>query len=191
MRLVRTDLSYEDVKPQAQKLMDRLSGQSRQGSEARVSSDFQRTNSAKVVERGARWAVKNGYGWQEDLDLTEEFGRKDGADVDTCQRKGRGTGVQPDRHPRLGNHYLEVQVLRKENIYNEKLAQGFGLFLGQIVLMFHCGSRGFGHQVATDYLQLFLRSWRRNTISSKRPGARLRALLPPEGQDYFSAMRAA
>ena len=92
-----------------------------------------------------------------------------------------------------GNHYLEIQVARPENIFDPVLAKAFGLTIpNQVVVMFHCGSRGFGHQVATDYLQLFLKGM------EKKYGIKILdrelASAPfnsPEGQDYFAAMKCA
>ncbi|HAR96455.1 MAG TPA: RNA-splicing ligase RtcB [Deltaproteobacteria bacterium] len=190
MRLVRTDLSYDDVKPRLKELVDRLFRAVPAGVGSKGFLRLSRDEFRKVVERGARWCVKNGYGWQEDLDLTEEFGSMDGVDVDTVSEKAVERGFNQIGTLGSGNHYLEVQVLRKEHIYDEKLAQAFGLFPGQIVLMFHCGSRGFGHQVATDYLQLFL-----NVMEKKyhiHVNDRELACAPfdsPEGRDYFSAMK--
>ncbi len=92
-----------------------------------------------------------------------------------------------------GNHYLEIQVVKPENVFDAELARTFGITLpNQVVVMFHCGSRGFGHQVATDYLQLFLK------VMEKKYGIRVLdrelACAPfqsPEGQDYFAAMKCA
>ena len=92
-----------------------------------------------------------------------------------------------------GNHYLEIQVARRENIFDPDLAGAFGVVVpNQVAVMFHCGSRGFGHQVATDYLQLFLK------VMEKKYGIRIldrelacAPLHSPEGQDYFAAMKCA
>jgi tRNA-splicing ligase RtcB (3'-phosphate/5'-hydroxy nucleic acid ligase) len=190
MRLVRTDLTYEDVKPRLKELVDRLFRAVPAGVGSKGFLKLSRDEFRKVVEQGARWCVKNGYGWEEDLDLTEEFGCMGGVDVSTVSEKAVERGFHQIGTLGSGNHYLEVQVLRKEHIYDEKLAEAFGLFPGQIVLMFHCGSRGFGHQVATDYLQLFL-----NVMEKKyhiRVTDRELACAPldsPEGRDYFSAMK--
>ena len=91
-----------------------------------------------------------------------------------------------------GNHYLEIQRVKEENIADPELAKKWGIFPDQIVIMFHCGSRGFGHQVATDYLNLFLQ------VMESKYGIKIRdrelASAPfnsPEGQKYFSAMKCA
>jgi tRNA-splicing ligase RtcB len=190
MRLVRTDLSYNDVKPKLKELVDRLFKAVPAGVGSKGFLRLSKDEFRKVVEQGAGWCVKNGYGWQEDLELTEEFGCMDGVDVSTISEKAVERGFNQIGTLGSGNHYLEIQVLKKEHMYDEKLAEAFGLFPGQIVLMFHCGSRGFGHQVATDYLQIFL-SAMESKYRIKVPDRELACapLDSPEGRDYFSAMK--
>lgn len=190
MRLVRTDLSYDDVKPKLKELVDRLFKAVPAGVGSKGFLRLSKDEFRKVVEQGAGWCVKNGYGWQEDLELTEEFGCMDGVDVSTISEKAVERGFNQIGTLGSGNHYLEIQVLKKEHMYDEKLAEAFGLFPGQIVLMFHCGSRGFGHQVATDYLQIFL-SAMESKYRIKVPDRELACapLDSPEGRDYFSAMK--
>ena len=111
-----------------------------------------------VIEQGARWCIKNGYGWQEDLELTEEGGCMEGADVSKVSEKAIDRGFKQIGTLGSGNHYLEIQVAKPEHVFDEQLAKSFGITKpNQVVIMFHCGSRGFGHQVATDYLQIFLK----------------------------------
>ena len=146
-----------------------------------------------LVEKGARWCVKNGYGWEEDLERTEEFGQISGADASKISQKAVERGYKQIGTLGSGNHYLEIQVTRRENIFDAELAEAFGLSIpDQVVIMFHCGSRGFGHQVATDYLQVFLK------VMETKYGIRVldrelacAPFLSPEGQDYFAAMKCA
>ncbi|MDW8324493.1 MAG: RtcB family protein [Burkholderiales bacterium] len=143
----------------------------------------------EVMREGAHWAVKRGYGTAEDLEYIEEGGRIAGAVPanvsDTAKQRQRGEmGTLGS-----GNHYLEVQVV--ERIYDAEAARAFGLHEGQIVVSIHCGSRGLGHQIGTDYL-----------VSLAQAAARLGIALPdrelacapinsPEGQEYLGAMNAA
>src|SRR5208337_523394 len=146
----------------------------------------------KVVEKGARWCVERGYGWNEDLELTEDNGCTPGADASTVSERAVDRGFNQIGTLGSGNHYLEIQVVHEANIFDHDLARAFGLTPGQVVIMYHCGSRGFGHQVATDYLRLFL-----NVMESKygiRVLDRELACAPydsPEGKDYFAAMKCA
>lgn len=190
MRLVRTDLTWDDVKPRLKDLVDRLFAAVPAGVGSKGFLRLSKDEFLKVVEQGAGWCVKNGYGWQEDLELTEELGCMGGVDVSTVSEKAVDRGFNQIGTLGSGNHYLEIQVLHKEHIYDEKLADAFGLFPGQIVIMFHCGSRGFGHQIATDYLQIFLRvmesKYRIKVLDRELACAPFES---PEGKDYFSAMK--
>jgi tRNA-splicing ligase RtcB len=145
----------------------------------------------QVVEEGARWCVRHGYGWEADLAMTEETGCIDGADSAKISDRAIDRGHNQIGTLGSGNHYLEVQVAKKEHVFDEELARALGITVpDQVVVMFHCGSRGFGHQVATDYLQLFLR------VMESKYGIKILdrelACAPfhsPEGQNYFAGMK--
>lgn len=193
MRLCLTNLTFAEVQPHLRELVDKLYDRVPAGVGAsgfvRLSRDEFRT----VVEQGSRWCVKNGYGWEEDLERTEEAGCIEGADAGKISEKAVDRGHKQIGTLGSGNHYLEIQVARQENIIDERLAKAFGIVVpDQVVVMFHCGSRGFGHQVATDYLQLFLRVMERQygikILDRELACAPFRS---PEGQDYFAAMKCA
>ncbi len=190
MRLVRTNLTHDEVKPHLKKLVDSLfkrvpAGVGCKGF-VRLSHDEFRT----VVEQGSAWCIQNGYGWEEDLDLTEERGCISGSDAGKISQKAVERGFNQIGTLGSGNHYLEIQVARPEYVYDKALAKAFGIEIpNQVVVMFHCGSRGFGHQVATDYLRIFLK------VMQSKYGIQVRdrelACAPfrsPEGQDYFAGM---
>jgi tRNA-splicing ligase RtcB len=154
-----------------------------------VSRDEFRT----LVEKGAQWCIENGYGWQEDLERTEEFGRVGGADSTKISQKAVERGYRQIGTLGSGNHYLEIQLARPENIFDAAVANALGINIpDQVVVMFHCGSRGFGHQVATDYLQTFLKVMGPK-YGIRTPDRELACgpFLSPEGQDYFAAMNCA
>ena len=158
MRLVLTSLTYDEVKPNLHRLVDTLFERVPAGvggtGFVKLSQDEFRT----VVEEGSRWCVDRGYGWDEDLERTEEGGRISGADASKISPKAVQRGYRQIGTLGSGNHYLEIQVARPDNVFDPKLAKAMGITIpNQVVLMFHCGSRGFGHQVATDYLQSFLK----------------------------------
>lgn len=190
MRLVTTNLTLRDVKPQLRNLVDKLFDRVPAGV---GSSGFVKLTPQKfkeVIEHGAEWCIKNGYGWEEDLERTEENGRMRGADASKVSDKAIKRGLNQIGTLGSGNHYLEIQYVTKENIHDEKIAKAWGIFPEQIVVMFHCGSRGFGHQVATDYLTKFL------SVMEPKYGIKILdrelACAPfnsPEGQDYFKAMQ--
>jgi tRNA-splicing ligase RtcB len=144
-----------------------------------------------IVEQGARWCIEHDYGWEDDLEVTEENGCISGADASKISERAVDRGHNQVGTLGSGNHYLEAQVARPEDVRDKQLAEKFGITIpNQVVVMFHCGSRGFGHQVATDYLQTFLK-----VMESKyqiKILDRELACAPfdsPEGRDYFSAMK--
>jgi tRNA-splicing ligase RtcB len=193
MRLVRTSLTYEEIKPRLRELVDRLFARVPAGVGTSGFVNITRDEFRNMAEKGARWCLKNGYGAEEDLKNTEEEGCIPGADATKVSQKAVDRGYRQIGTLGSGNHYLEIQVAKPENVFDGKLAEAFGINIpNQIVLMFHCGSRGFGHQIATDYLQVFLK-----VVTSKygiRVADRELACAPfgsPEGQDYYAAMKCA
>jgi tRNA-splicing ligase RtcB (3'-phosphate/5'-hydroxy nucleic acid ligase) len=191
MRLVITNLTHADVKPHLPTLVDQLFNRVPAGVGSTGFVKLSRPEFRRVIEDGAPWCVRNGYGWEEDLELTEESGCMAGADASKISDKAVDRGYSQIGTLGSGNHYLEIQVVRPENIMDEGLARHFGLTIPhQVVVMFHCGSRGFGHQVATDYLQVFLK------VMERKYGIKILdrelACAPfdsPEGGDYFAAMK--
>jgi len=193
MRLAITNLVLDDVKPYLRKLVDRLYEQVPAGVGSGGSLKTTRAEFRKVIAQGARWCVDRGFGWPEDLEMTESGGAMEGADPSMVSEKAIDRGIDQIGTLGSGNHYLEIQAALAENILDAERARLLGISRpGQIVVMFHCGSRGFGHQVATDYLQTFLR------VMEKKYGIRVPdrelACAPfnsPEGQNYFAAMKCA
>jgi tRNA-splicing ligase RtcB len=193
MRLVLTNLTYEEVAPRLRELVDKLFDRVPAGVGCRGSVRISQDEFRRAVEHGARWCVQQGYGWREDLERTEEGGCIAGADSTKISNKSVERGYQQIGTLGSGNHYLEIQVVKPENVFDADLARTFGITLpNQVVVMFHCGSRGFGHQIATDYLQLFLK------VMERKYGIKILdrelACAPfqsPEGQDYFAAMKCA
>lgn len=193
MRLVRTNLSYNEVKPYLHTLVDRLFASVPAGVGSTGLIRTSRSEFRRVCVEGARWCVKQGLGWAEDLEMTEEQGAIAGADPSKISDRAYDRGLKQLGTLGSGNHYLEIQVVRPENIYDTKLAQAFGLDKPeQVVVMFHCGSRGFGHQVATDYLQTFLKVMQgKYNLTVKDRELACAPFHSPEGQDYFAAMKCA
>src|SRR3990172_622504 len=191
MRLCLTNLSYEEVRPPLRELVDRLYERVPAGVGATGFVRLTRDEFRSVVEQGASWCVNNGYGWEEDLERTEEGGCIAGADAGKISEKAIDRGHKQIGTLGSGNHYLEIQVARPENIIDAALAKAFGIVMpDQVVLMFHCGSRGFGHQVATDYLQVFLRVMEKEyRIKIHDRELACAPFRSPEGQDYFAAMK--
>ncbi|MBI4181462.1 MAG: RtcB family protein [Candidatus Aenigmarchaeota archaeon] len=190
VRMVKTNLTFAEVRPKIRQLTDLLFQRVPAGV---GSSGFVKLNASQfrtLVEEGARWAVAQGYGWEEDLALTEEEGCIAGADQEKISNRAIQRGLNQIGTLGSGNHYLEIQVVKEENIADPAIAKRMGIFPEQVVVMFHCGSRGFGHQVATDYLELFLsvmeRKYKIQILDRELACAPFQS---KEGQDYFAAMK--
>ena len=193
MRLVLTTLTEEEVRPHLHQLVDLMFARIPTGVGCTGFVRCSRSEFRHVLEKGSRWCLEKGYAWPEDLEMTEEGGCFGGADPDAVSDKAVERGFDQIGTLGSGNHYCEIQVARPENIFDTATARAFGITIpNQVVVMFHCGSRGFGHQVATDYLQSFLR------VMTTKYGIKLHdrelACAPfrsPEGQAYFAAMKCA
>lgn len=193
MRLVRTDLRHDDIKPHLEKLVNRLfshvpAGVGKSGLIKLNKKDF-----GRLIEKGARWCIEQGYGWAEDLERTEESGCIKTADKEFVSDKAIKRGQDQVGTLGSGNHYLEIQVLKNENIHDKKAAEVMGLFGdNQVVIMLHCGSRGFGHQVASDYLKSFLQVMgKKYNLSVPDKQLACCPFKSTEGQAYYSAMNCA
>jgi tRNA-splicing ligase RtcB len=193
MRLVLTDLTLADVQPHLRELVDALFERVPAGVGSSGFLKLSEDEFAAVLAEGAPWCVRRGYGTAEDLARTEEGGCFAGADPAAVSARAIARGRSQIGTLGSGNHYLEIQVIRPGDVADAALAARFGITRpNQIAVMFHCGSRGFGHQVASDYVQLFL-----HAMTAKYGLAivdRELACAPfqsAEGQRYFAAMRCA
>lgn len=143
----------------------------------------------QVLIRGARWAVERGYGEASDLERIESHGCIDNADPSLISSKAYQRGQAQQGTLGSGNHFLEIQYVDK--IYDPLAADGFGLFEGQVTVMIHTGSRGFGHQVCTDFLEVMERAVKKYQIPLYDKELACAPVSSPEAQDYLAAMRAA
>jgi tRNA-splicing ligase RtcB len=192
MRLIRTDLTLADVQPRLEQLMTELFRKVPAGVGASGFVRLSREEFRRVMTDGARWCVERGYGWHRDLVRMEEGGCIEGADPSIVTDHAIQRGINQLGTLGSGNHYLEVQVVSNERIFDPVTAATLGITgHEQIVVMVHCGSRGFGHQVASDYLKVFEKSMRRYGITVKDQQLACAPFRSPEGQEYFSAMNCA
>ncbi|MBI4305937.1 MAG: RtcB family protein [Chloroflexi bacterium] len=190
VRLVRTDLTEEEVRPRLETLISKLYANVPSGVGSEGMIRLSARDADEVMRRGASWAVARGYGVDEDLEVTEERGCMADADPDTVGERPRKRGAEQIGTLGSGNHFLEVQAV--DQVFESKAADAMGITgRGQVVVMFHCGSRGFGHQICEDYVR---------EISGMLPGYgislpdRQLACAPvksPEGRNYLRAMRCA
>ncbi len=143
----------------------------------------------QVLRDGARWALKNGYATENDLSRTEEGGCLEGANPKKVSERAKERGREQIGSLGAGNHFIEVDVV--EALFDPQTAGTFGLHQGCLVLQIHCGSRGLGHQVCTDYVQDFQSAVRRYGIDLPDRELVCAPMDSPEGGAYLGAMRAA
>jgi len=186
VRLLRSDLDAGAVQPLINTLIDSLfqAIPSGLGATGRLhATDGQLTESFTA---GAKWAVEAGYGVEADLSHCEENGCMAGADPSQVGIKARKRGRPQLGTLGSGNHFLEIQ--RVEEIYDRDTARKFGLFEGQITVMIHCGSRGAGHQICTDHLDVLSRAVKKYNIDIPDRQLACAPLGTPEADHYFGAM---
>lgn len=190
VRMLRTDLTLNEVKPRIQDLVNQLFKDvpSGVGSEGRIR--ISEAELAKVAKKGAEWAVENGYGWPEDLEVTEQGGKLEGADPSTISDKAMKRGRPQLGTLGAGNHFLEIQVV--DEIYDPDTARVLGIEqVGQITVMIHTGSRGFGYQICDDYLVVMQSAVQKYGLSLPDRQLACAPLESPEGKRYLAAMACA
>jgi tRNA-splicing ligase RtcB len=189
MRLITTDLKINEVKPRLPELINKLfrAVPAGVGSKGVIKASVSQLKD--IMRRGAEWCIENGYGWPQDLQRIEEGGHIPGADPSKVSEKAISRGINQLGTLGSGNHYLEIQLVTTENIFDEKIAKVFGIKeKDQIVIMVHCGSRGFGHQVATDYLRVFDKAMKKYGMTVRDRELACAPFKSPEGSDYYKAM---
>lgn len=190
MRLLRTNLTISEVSPRLHELVDLLFSSVPAGVGARSQLRLSQKELEEVMVKGARWAVEKGFGRKQDLENIEEKGEISGANPEAVSQHARERGINQLGTLGSGNHYLEIQKVGK--IFDSSTALRFGISgPDQTVVMIHTGSRGFGHQIGTDYLRIFEGAMAKYKISVPDRQLACAPFNSKEGQDYFGAMTAA
>ena len=190
VRLLRTNLTEEEVRPKIEQLIADLfvNIPSGLGSTGRIRVSDKELD--EVLVKGSQWAVRKGYGEVDDIVVTEESGCMKGAAPDKVSSKAKKRGIPQLGTLGSGNHFLEVEVVAE--IYDREAATIMGINdVGQVLVLIHTGSRGFGHQVCTDYLRVFGEAVKRYGISLPDRQLACAPVNSPEGQDYLAAMACA
>jgi tRNA-splicing ligase RtcB len=185
MRVLRTPFTSDQVDKKRKELLDQLARDVPAGVGRGGITKLTREQLLEVLTKGGNWALDNNYGTSDDLKRTEENGSMAGADISACSEKAITRGMPQLGTLGAGNHFLEIQKV--EEIYDEKIAKTLGIEKkNQIIVMIHCGSRGFGHQVASDYIRLMEDKYGIKDLPDRELiNAPINSDL---GQKYFQAM---
>ena len=189
VRLLASRVELSQAEPVLDQLVSALDATCPSGVGSRGHLRLDERELERVCREGAEWAKGRGYATEADLARTEEGGRIDGADFGRVSQRARDRGRDQVGTLGAGNHFIEVEVV--ERIFDPDAARTMGLSEGTLTVMIHCGSRGFGHQVCTDYVKSFQQAVRRYGITLPDRELVCAPLDSPEGQAYLGAMRAA
>jgi len=189
VRLVASKLTREQIAPRMRELVDQLFRDVPTGVGAAGALSVPVQELRHVVEQGARWAVEKGFGSESDLDHIEENGCIAGADPAQVSQRAWERGREQLGTLGSGNHFLEVGYVAE--IFDEQAAHVLGLALNQVTVIIHCGSRGFGYQICSDYLDVMDRAVKKYGILLPDRQLACAPVNSPEGQNYLGAMRCA
>jgi tRNA-splicing ligase RtcB (3'-phosphate/5'-hydroxy nucleic acid ligase) len=189
VRLLASSIPFEEAQPFIDELATTLDHYCPSGVGTKGGLSLSGSELDEVCRTGSRWALKKGMATEQDLRRTEEQGGLPGADPNKVSERAKERGRNQLGTLGSGNHFIEVDVV--DRIFDDRAAQAMGLVEGSLVLMIHCGSRGFGHQVCTDYVQSFQGAARKYDIHLPDRELVCAPLNSPEGEAYLAAMRAA
>jgi tRNA-splicing ligase RtcB len=189
VRMLKTNFQFDEIKNKIKDLVyvlfsDIPSGVGSKG-DIRVSTREER----EILVKGSQWAVEKGYGTQEDLECTEEYGAIKGADPEAVSDRAYERGKAQSGTLGSGNHFLEVQAI--DQLYDRDLCDEFGLTLGQVTVMIHSGSRGFGYQICDEYVKSMIHCLQKYNINVPDRQLACAPVNSNEGKAYLGAMKCA
>lgn len=189
VRLLVSSLQYEEVKHQLPKLTETIFKEVPAGVGRGGWWQLSKDEMKGVLEQGAKYLLAGGYARPQDLEATESSGMLGGASADLVSEIAKARGRDQIGTMGAGNHFVEIQ--RVQEIFDQAVASKLGLEQGRVAVLIHCGSRGLGHQVATDYIRLMLKALPKYGIELADRELAGAPFNSPEGQNYFAAMKAA
>jgi len=190
VRLLRTNLTENEVRPRIERLINELFVNIPSGLGSKGKIRVNKKELDEVLIKGSQWAVEKGYGDAEDIVVTEESGSIKGANPDKVSGKAKERGIPQLGTLGSGNHFLEVEAVAE--IYDRDAAKAMGIGdVGQVLVLIHTGSRGFGHQVCSDYVELLGEAVKKYGISLPDRQLACAPVNSPEGKDYLAAMSCA
>lgn len=189
VRLAGTQLGEADIKPRLEKLVNSLYQNIPTGIGSTGSVRLTIREEKKVLKQGGRWALRQGFGEDSDVERTEEEGCLENADPDLISKRAYERGLRQLGTLGSGNHFLEVGLV--DQIYHAEAARALNLFQGQVTLMLHTGSRGFGYQVCDDFLALMTKNVNKTGIRLLDRQLACAMIQSNLGKRYFNAMACA
>ncbi len=189
VRLIKTNLSDKEVRSKITQLSDALFKNVPGGVGSRLNIGLTPKDLERIAEEGVEFIIRKGFGLEEDIEHTEELGHMVGGDFSKISQMAKSRGLTELGTLGAGNHFLEVQKVEK--LFDQKVAKAYGLYEGQIVVMVHTGSRGFGHQTCSDYLRAFEEYRVRKSINIVDKELCYAKIGDKEATDYLHAMRCA
>ncbi|RAP47351.1 MAG: RNA-splicing ligase RtcB [Methanosphaera sp. rholeuAM6] len=186
VRLIKTNLTEEDIKPYMQDLVNELFKKIPSGLGSKGIKHLKETEIDDVLINGAQWAIENGYGWEEDLKYLEENGCMKGANPERVSTKAKRRGIPQLGSLGSGNHFLEIQKIG--DIYDETIAKNYGLEKDQVVILIHTGSRGCGYQICADNLREMDKVAKRLKMNLPDRQLACAPIDSEEAQHYLQAM---
>jgi len=189
VRLLASSFDEKDVKPKLEQLLNQLFRDIPCGTGRTGLLEVNKAELDIVLRDGAQWAVQQGYGNGSDIAHIEEYGKIPNADPALVSKRAKDRGHDQLGTLGSGNHFLEIQVVR--DIFDVEIAARFGLHVDQIVILIHSGSRGLGHQVCTDYLDVMQDAMKKYGISVVDRQLACVPIQSKEGQEYLKAMAGA
>ncbi|MDG6985923.1 MAG: RtcB family protein [Nitrososphaerota archaeon] len=189
MRLIRTNLRYPEVKPKIKELVDLIFRLVPAGVGVKGFLKVSEPQFDEIMKYGVKWCAENGQAWEDDPSHVEEGGYIKGADPTKVSRQARSRGIDQLGTLGSGNHYLEIQVVDPSRHFDSSLAKHFGIVdEDQVTVMVHCGSRGFGHQIGSDYLRVFDGAMKKYGLEVRDRELACAPFSSKEGKDYYGAM---
>ncbi len=189
VRLIKTNLTEKDLKPKMHQLLGLLFKNVPSGVGSELKTGLTADDLERICEEGVEYAVSKGFGQKDDIEFTEEMGTMKGAAFDKVSKDARARGKHELGTLGSGNHFLEIQKVEK--IFKKDVAKVYGLSEGQVVVMVHTGSRGFGHQICSDFLKRLVPYQQQKDIKLVDPELSYAHVGDQEAQDYLGAMRCA
>jgi tRNA-splicing ligase RtcB len=189
VRLMKSNLKHSEIASRIEEIITAFYNEIPTGVGSKGRLKLKARDHRNVLTKGAQWVVEQGFGNEQDLEHTESGGCLPGADPDSISKKAYERGSSQLGTLGSGNHFTEIQVV--DEIYDASAAQTLGLFPGQITVMIHTGSRGFGHQVCTDFLEVMQKASKKYTIELPDRELACAPFDSTEAQQYMSAMKAA